>query len=107
MYEPVSATAVDHSLSDAIFSPRVFIDITGFRKTKAMLLRAHASQLRKYGDQWIETMRTRAAFRGSQVGVEYAEAFEPVKFLWNLGDTRDLNASKHKKKGDRHEILRL
>jgi hypothetical protein len=57
----------------------------------------HKSQVRANGELWIQGVKGRAMYRGYQINVEYAEAFEVVKAIdvyfreWNArgaGDDR-------------------
>ena len=40
---------------------------------------AHASQVKVHGDLWVEGVKGRCAYRGYQIHVAYAEAFQVVK----------------------------
>ena len=62
------------------FSPTYFVDITGCLKKKWEALRCHVSQKEKRYLAYESTVNL-ASFRGSQVGVPVAEAFEVVKYL--------------------------
>ncbi len=62
------------------FSPNYFVDITGCVDSKWTALKCHLSQKTK---RYIgyESMVNLASFRGSQVGLAAAEAFEVVRFV--------------------------
>jgi len=64
----------------ANFLPAYFVNITGCVDKKFEALRCHASQKEKRYLAYESTVNL-ASFRGSQVGVEAAEAYEVVKFL--------------------------
>jgi LmbE family N-acetylglucosaminyl deacetylase len=66
----------------ATFNPTSFIDITNFMKIKRSALKCHESQI-KLNKMYMEyrAMLCLSAFRGHQIGVKYAEAFETIKFL--------------------------
>jgi LmbE family N-acetylglucosaminyl deacetylase len=64
----------------AAFLPTYFVNITGCVNKKAEALRYHASQNGKRYLAYESTVNL-ASFRGSQVGVEAAEAFEIVKYV--------------------------
>lgn len=80
MYEPMMPAG----RSFAGFRPQVYVDITDFIEQKIEALKAHASQYRKYGDDWIDAVRARCRLRGFEMGAEYAEAFEAVRFEWEV-----------------------
>jgi hypothetical protein len=41
----------------------------------------HKSQIRANGELWVQGVKGRAMYRGYQINVEYAEAFEVVKAI--------------------------
>lgn len=64
----------------ANFLPSFFVNITGCVDKKWEALRCHVSQKEKRYLAYESTVNL-ASFRGSQVGVQAAEAFEVVKYL--------------------------
>lgn len=62
------------------FSPNYFVDITGCVDSKWNALKCHMSQKTKRYLGY-ESMVNLASFRGSQVGLAAAEAFEVVKYV--------------------------
>ncbi|MBC7354152.1 MAG: PIG-L family deacetylase [Thermogutta sp.] len=63
-----------------VITPTTYVDISAQLEKKAEMLACHASQrewLRSYHgmDEYIESMRRHALFRGEEVGVAAAEAF--------------------------------
>jgi LmbE family N-acetylglucosaminyl deacetylase len=78
MYEPMMPAG----RSFVGFRPQVYVDISPYIDRKLDALRAHGSQLRKYGDAWLQAVESRCRLRGFEMGVEYAEAFEAVRFEW-------------------------
>jgi LmbE family N-acetylglucosaminyl deacetylase len=64
----------------ANFLPTYFVNITGFVDKKWEALRCHISQNEKRYLAYESTVNL-ASFRGSQVGVQSAEAFEIIKYL--------------------------
>ena len=64
----------------AAFLPTYFVNITGCVDKKWEALRCHVSQNEKRYLAYESTVNL-ASFRGSQVGVAAAEAFEVVKYL--------------------------
>jgi len=65
------------------FEPDLWIDISDVIDTKLKALRQHESQMqwlkKHHGIDFIEDTRVCSRFRGLQVGVRYAEAFQQVK----------------------------
>ncbi|MCW4048011.1 MAG: PIG-L family deacetylase [Candidatus Bathyarchaeota archaeon] len=64
----------------AHFLPSFFVDITGCVGKKSEALKCHVSQQEKRYLAYESTVNL-ASFRGSQVGVREAEAFEIVKYV--------------------------
>lgn len=64
----------------AAFLPTFFVNITGCVDKKWEALRCHVSQKEKRYLAYESTVNL-SSFRGSQVGVEAAEAFEIVKYV--------------------------
>jgi LmbE family N-acetylglucosaminyl deacetylase len=62
------------------FSPTYFVDISDFVERKWSALKCHVSQNEKRYLAY-ESMINLASFRGSQVNVRAAEAFEVVRYL--------------------------
>ncbi|MHC1586634.1 MAG: PIG-L deacetylase family protein [Candidatus Hecatellaceae archaeon] len=61
------------------FSPTLYVDISKVFSVKLNALKFHRSQHGKSID--LDLITHLARYRGSHIGVEYAEAFEPYKFL--------------------------
>ena len=61
------------------FNPTLYIDISKALPVKLEALKLHRSQLGKTIN--LDELACVARFRGSQIGVTYAEAFEPYKYL--------------------------
>lgn len=61
------------------FRPQSFTDVSKYIDLKIESIRAHASQHEVNGDLWLQGVRGRASYRGFQINVEYAEAFEVIK----------------------------
>jgi LmbE family N-acetylglucosaminyl deacetylase len=76
MYEPIFPAGRSY----VAFRPQVYVDIAGYLEQKERSLRAHVSQWRKYGDAWIDAVRSRSHMRGYEIGVPHAEAFEVVRY---------------------------
>jgi LmbE family N-acetylglucosaminyl deacetylase len=61
------------------FRAQSFVDISEAIDTKLSSVMDHKSQVDRNGDTWMDAIRGRASFRGYQINVNYAEAFEVVK----------------------------
>ena len=61
------------------FNPQSFVDVSDTIEQKAASILAHASQVAVHGDLWVDGIKGRCAYRGYQIHVAYAEAFEVVK----------------------------
>lgn len=75
MYEQT----IPGGITPAAFRAQYLIDISPYIEEKMGSVRAHASQLEKNGDWWMEGIRGRAMYRGYQIRARYAEAFEVIK----------------------------
>lgn len=63
------------------FRPQSFVDVSDVMEVKARSVMAHQSQVERNGDWWLHGITGRATYRGYQINVSYAEAFEVVKEL--------------------------
>jgi LmbE family N-acetylglucosaminyl deacetylase len=63
------------------FQPQLFVDITSIHETKFKALEMYVSQIKKYGDHWIEALKAREIMRGWEIGVERAEVFQIVRIM--------------------------
>lgn len=75
MYEPIYPAGRSYMG----FRPQMYIDIGGFEEQKLEALKMHKSEYKKFGKQWIEGTRARAAYRGYEMGKTFGEAFEIVR----------------------------
>ncbi len=74
MYE----TMIPGGISTQAFRPQLFVDISEYIQIKNQALATYKSIFGN-NKNLIEAIIGRASFRGSQIGVKYAEAFEIVK----------------------------
>lgn len=70
------------------FRAQKFVDITQTLDDKIESLARYETQLDRYGQEWLEAVRGRAALRGFQMGARYAEAFQVVKEIRPIPDAR-------------------
>ena len=61
------------------FQAQSFVDISEVMDTKIDSIMTHKSQVESNNKLWLHGVKGRAMFRGCQINVEYAEAFEVVK----------------------------
>ncbi len=63
------------------FRGNFYIDITDHWESKEAAIRAHASEINRTGEKWINFFRNEAENAGQRIGVRLAEVFEVVKWL--------------------------
>lgn len=82
MFECISETEFAPSLSERTFIPNYFVDITGFVAKKNEIMNIYESEMGNHPfPRSIRNMDALATFRGATAGVEYAEAFQLLKFI--------------------------
>lgn len=80
MCEVISETDVGPSLAENSFVPNVFVDITKYRDKKMEILNLYESELLEDPHtRSISAVEALQRYRGSQVSVQYAEAFMLIK----------------------------
>ena len=76
MYE----TTIPGGLTENAFRPQLYVDITETLEVKSNALDCfHSQKNYRCGDLWIDAVVGRCSYRGYQMNVKYAEAFEVVK----------------------------
>lgn len=82
LYECISETEFAPALPEKAFIPNYFVDISNFLKRKMEIMKIYNSEL---GDhpfpRSLRNIESLATYRGASVGVEYAEAFQLIKFI--------------------------
>lgn len=63
------------------FNGTYFVDISDFIEVKKAAILAHKSEVRKFGNEWLDFWVNEAANNGKRFNVKHAEAFQPVKIL--------------------------
>lgn len=61
------------------FRNQYYVDITETFELKMESLMQHESQVKKYGNGFIEAVGARAKHRGYEIGTKYAECFEVIR----------------------------
>ncbi len=82
MYECISETEFSPALPEKVFMPNYYVDISDYLDQKLEIMKVYDSEL---GDhpfpRSLRNIKALAIFRGASVGVEYAEAFQLVKYI--------------------------
>ena len=82
MYECISETEFAPGLPERVFMANYFVDITDFFKEKLSVMQIYESELGEHPfPRSLKNIEALAIFRGASVGVEYAEAFQLIKFI--------------------------
>ena len=82
MYECISETEFAPQLPEKVFIPNYFVDIPSFLEEKMNLMKIYESELGKHPfPRSLKNIEALATFRGASVGVEYAEAFQLIKYI--------------------------
>lgn len=82
MYECISETEFAPVLSEKVFQPNYYVDITDHFTEKIAIMKVYASELAEHPfPRSIRNIEALATFRGAIAGVEYAEAFQLIKFI--------------------------
>lgn len=82
MYECISETEFAPVLPEKVFQPNYFVDITKYFSKKLEVMRVYESELGEHPfPRSIRNIEALATFRGASVGVEYAEAFQLLKYI--------------------------
>jgi LmbE family N-acetylglucosaminyl deacetylase len=82
MYECISETEFAPSLPEKVFIPNYYIDISKFINKKVEIMKVYESEIAEHPfPRSIENILALAHFRGASVGVQYAEAFQLLKYI--------------------------
>ena len=83
MYEILSETEFAPALSENIFQPNVFVDISDFMEKKLEIMSLYASEVMPGNfPRSMSAIKALGAYRGSRIGVNYAEAFVLLFEKW-------------------------
>jgi len=63
------------------FRNQYYMDITNTFEIKMEALKQHKSQMKKYGDEYLEAIEARARHRGCEVACRYAECYEVLRLF--------------------------
>ena len=82
MYECISETEFAPSLTENVFIPNYFIDISEFIEKKCNIMNMYFTEIGVHPFPRSEkNIKALAIFRGAIAGVEFAEAFQLLKFI--------------------------
>lgn len=82
MYECISETEFAPALAEKAFLPNYFVDITNYIYKKNEIMKVFESEIAEHPfPRSIENIKALAHFRGASVGVNYAEAFQLLKYI--------------------------
>ena len=82
MYECISETEFGAALPENHFLPNYFVDISPYFKEKLEIMSIYASEIGEHPfPRSNRNMEALATFRGAIAGVEYAEAYQVLKYI--------------------------
>lgn len=82
LYECLSETEFAPALQEKVFLPNYYVDISNYLDKKLKAMNIYASELGEHPFPRSErNIKALATFRGAIAGVEYAEAFQLIKFI--------------------------
>ncbi|MCF8317577.1 MAG: PIG-L family deacetylase [Haliscomenobacter sp.] len=82
MYECLSETEFAAALPENVFIPNYYVDISLFIEQKLNIMEIFESELGAHPfPRSLENIRALAHYRGATVGVQFAEAFQLLKFI--------------------------
>jgi len=82
MYECLSETEFAPALTEKVFIPNYYIDVTDFLDKKLEIMKIFESEIGEHPfPRSLDNITALAHFRGASVGVKYAEAFQLIKYI--------------------------
>lgn len=83
MYETLSETEFSPALAENTFIPNTFVDITDYIDKKVEIMKLYETEIMLDPlPRSAHAIKGLAAFRGSRIGVQYAEAFQSLFEIW-------------------------
>ena len=83
MYETLSETEFAPALVENVFIPNTFVDITDYIEKKIEIMKLYDTEIMPDSlPRSAHAIKGLAAFRGSRIGVQYAEAFQSLFEIW-------------------------
>jgi len=68
-------------MNTQVFKANYFVDISDFINLKIAAIKAHETEVNKFGPEWVDFWINETKNNGKKFNVKYAEAFQLVKFL--------------------------
>ena len=82
MYETLSETGWNLPMPDKTFIPNIWVDISDTFEDKIDAMKCYESQLCEYPHpRSLDSIKALAEFRGTTVGIKYAESFMLVRMI--------------------------
>lgn len=82
MYECISETEFAPALPEKVFIPNYYVDITDYMAEKLEIMKIYDSELGAHPfPRSLKNIKALAIYRGASVGVEFAEAFQLIKYI--------------------------
>ncbi|BAO56739.1 PIG-L deacetylase family protein [Nonlabens marinus] len=82
LYECISETEFAPALPEKVFLPNFFVDVSKHFDQKLEIMKIYESELEEHPfPRSLRNIEALAVFRGASVGVEYAEAFQLIKYI--------------------------
>jgi len=82
LYECISETEFAPAIPERVFQPNYFVDISGLFDRKKEIMKIYESELGEHPfPRSLRNIEALAVHRGATVGVEYAEAFQLIKYI--------------------------
>jgi len=82
MYECISETEFAPALPEKAFLPNYYVDITKHMDEKLEIMKIYDSELGEHPfPRSLNNLKALATYRGASVGVEFAEAFQLIKYI--------------------------
>jgi LmbE family N-acetylglucosaminyl deacetylase len=84
LYECISETEFAPAIPERVFQPNYFVDISKYLQKKNQIMKIYESEIGEHPfPRSLRNIEALAIFRGAIAGVEYAEAFQMVKYIDN------------------------
>ena len=82
MYECLSETEFAPVLAEKAFLPNYYVDISKFLSRKLEIMKVYASELGEHPfPRSLKNLEALAIYRGASAGVNYAEAFQLIRYI--------------------------